>query len=76
MRNRFYGFFDNVTVTSGVTPVVGYGTADLLMDVTGLSNDSITPSALASYKGWFMNLSTTAAPYEQVVTTPLTIAGA
>jgi type IV pilus assembly protein PilY1 len=75
VKNRFYGFFDNVTVTSGVTPVVGYGTADLLMDVTGLSNDSITPSALASYKGWFMNLSTTAAPYEQVVTTPLTIAG-
>ena len=35
--------------------------------MTGLSNDSITPSALASYKGWFMNLSTTAAPYEQVV---------
>lgn len=73
--NRFYGFFDNVTVTSGITPVIGYGTPDQLLDVTGLSNNTISLATLASFKGWFMNLSTTAAPYEQVVTTPLTIAG-
>ena len=75
VRNRFYGFFDDVSVTSGVSPAVGYGTPDRLLDVTGLSNDTVAPSALAGYRGWYMNLSTTSEPYEQVVTTPLTIAG-
>ena len=72
--NRFYGIRDDVTVTTGVTAVIGYGTAPAaLYDVTALT--SLDPLALASYKGWYRNLSTTSAPYEQVVTSPLTIAG-
>ena len=75
VRNRFYGFFDDVTVTTGITAVAGYGSPVQLMNVTGLDGASVAPPSLASYKGWFMNLSTAAEPYEQVVTTPLTIAG-
>ncbi|MDP3823392.1 MAG: PilC/PilY family type IV pilus protein [Burkholderiales bacterium] len=72
--NRFYGIRDDVTVTSGVTPVVGYGAAPAgLYDVTGAT--ALDPLALATYKGWFLNLTTTAPPFEQVVTTPLTISG-
>lgn len=72
--NRFYGIRDDVTVTSGVVTAIGYGTAPAdFYDVTGAT--SLDPRALAGYKGWFLNLSTTAAPYEQVVTTPLTIGG-
>ena len=72
--NRFCGIRDDISVTTGVTPVIGYGSAPAdLRDVTGLT--SLDPLALVSYKGWYMNLSTTAAPYEQVVTSPLTIGG-
>jgi type IV pilus assembly protein PilY1 len=72
--NRFYGIRDDVTATSGVAAAVGYGVAPPdFYDVTGTA--SLNPLTLASYRGWFMNLSTTSPPYEQVVTTPLTIAG-
>lgn len=72
--NRFYGIRDNVAATTGVTAVIGYGTAPTeLYNVTSLR--SLDPLALASYKGWYRDLSTRTAPYEQVVTTPLTIAG-
>jgi type IV pilus assembly protein PilY1 len=72
--NRFYGIRDNVTVTTAadITPVVGYGTPTELTNVTGVT--SIDPTALAA-KGWYMNLVETTAPFEQVVTTPLTIGG-
>jgi len=66
--------FIDVTATSGVAAAVGYGVAPPdFYDVTGTA--SLNPLTLASYRGWFMNLSTTSPPYEQVVTTPLTIAG-
>ncbi len=71
--NRFYGIRDDVTATTGVTSVIGYGTPSALFNVTSLK--TLDPLALASYKGWYRDLSTTTAPYEQVVTTPLTIAG-
>ncbi len=72
--NRFYGIRDDIRTTSGFTTVIGHGSAPTnLYNVTGLS--TLDPLALVSYKGWFLNLSTTAAPYEQVVTTPLTIGG-
>lgn len=72
--NRFYGIRDDVTVTSGITAVVGYGAAPVgLYDVTGMA--TLDPLALAAYKGWFLNLTTTAPPFEQVVTAPLTISG-
>jgi type IV pilus assembly protein PilY1 len=72
--NRFYGIRDDVSATSGVVPAVGYGAnpADFY-DATDAS--SLDPLAMASYRGWFISLSTTSPPYEQVVTTPLTIAG-
>ena len=72
--NRFYGIRDDVTAISGVLPAIGYGISPPdFVDVTGATG--IDPLALASYRGWFINLSTTSPPYEQVVTTPLTIAG-
>jgi len=72
--NRFYGIRDDVTVTSGIVAAIGYGsTPSDLYNVTGVT--SLDPTALAPYKGWYLNLSTTAAPYEQVVTTPLTVGG-
>ena len=72
--NRFYGIRDDISATSGVVPAVGYGASPSdFYDVTGASG--LDPLLLASYRGWFRNLSTTSPPYEQVVTTPLTIAG-
>lgn len=72
--NRFYGIRDDVRITSGITPAVGHGGAPAdLYNVTGLS--ALDPLVLASYRGWFLNLSTAIPPYEQVVTTPLTIGG-
>src|SRR6185312_16081694 len=57
-----------------VTAAIGYGASPSdFYDVTGLAG--FDPLTLAAYKGWFLNLSTTAAPFEQVVTTPLTIGG-
>jgi type IV pilus assembly protein PilY1 len=72
--NRFYGIRDEITAISGVVPAIGYGVAPPdLMDVTNATG--IDPLSMAGYRGWFINLSTTSPPYEQVVTTPLTIAG-
>lgn len=81
VNNRFYGIRDDVTKTSAadITVAKGYGVvidpADLpdLKNVTTLS--TFNPTDLLSFKGWFRNLSTTSAPYEQVITTPLTFAG-
>jgi len=79
VKNRFYGIKDSFKTTSNVTPAIGYGSvsqgtnlADLL-NVTGLS--SVDTTALATKKGWFLDLFTGTAPYEQVVTSPLTIGG-
>ncbi len=80
--NRFYGIRDNVTVTSGVTPVRGYGPSTdgtgqpiNLADLTNVTNmNPVDPTSLAPL-GWFRDLSTTSEPYEQVVTAPLTLAG-
>ena len=72
--NRFYGIRDDVTVTSGVVAAIGYGTAPGdLYNVTGVT--TLDPTALTPFKGWYLSLSTTAAPFEQVVTTPLTVGG-
>jgi type IV pilus assembly protein PilY1 len=72
--NRFYGIRDDISATSGVTTAIGYGpNPSDFYDVTGVT--SLDPLALASYRGWFISLTTTSPPYEQVVTTPLTIAG-
>lgn len=79
--NRFYGIRDDVTVVdqNSINVGIGYGlgtTAPSLTgfkDVTGAS--SLDPTVMASYKGWFLNLSSTTTPYEQVVTTPVTLAG-
>lgn len=81
VNNRFYGIRDDVTkaIATDITVARGYGVvvdpADLpdLKNVTTLS--TFDPKALLSFKGWFRNLSTTSAPYEQVITTPLTFAG-
>ena len=74
MVNRFYGIRDDVTAVTGVSAAIGYGAAPTdFYNVTGVT--TLDPLGLSAYRGWFMNLSTTAAPYEQVVTTPLTIAG-
>ena len=57
-----------------VTQVFGSdSTPSELMNVTGLSNVNL--NAMTAYKGWYMDLSQTAAPYEQVVTRPLTFGG-
>jgi type IV pilus assembly protein PilY1 len=61
-------------LTSSVPVVAGYGSAPAeLLNVTGASSVSLTD--LAVKRGWFMDLFTTTQPYEQVVTTPLTIGG-
>ncbi|KQW37919.1 hypothetical protein ASC76_07530 [Rhizobacter sp. Root404] len=81
VKNRFYGIRDDVTrVTSAsITVVNGYGTdaslvtAAQLTNVTNI-NTTLSPTTLAPY-GWYMNLYTTTTPFEQVVTTPLTIGG-
>jgi len=74
--NRFYGIRDNVTRTaqSDVTPVTHSGTGLAgLANVTG--QDPVEPETTVGSGGWYFNLVTTSAPYEQVVTTPLTIGG-
>ena len=85
--NRFYGIRDDVTVTSGITPIVGYGTAATGVDITattaGVATSlknvtgtvNLSPTALINFNGWFRNLESSTAPYEQVITTPLTLAG-
>lgn len=81
VNNRFYGIRDEVFSTVS-TPAVGFGSTNTvvadpsqrdLLDVTNLT--PVSPTALANYKGWYRGLSQTTAPYEQVVTTPLTIGG-
>lgn len=79
--NRFYGIRDDVTVVdqSSINVGIGYGAGATtasptgFMDVTGTT--SLDPTALSGYKGWFLTLSSTTTPYEQVVTTPITLAG-
>lgn len=78
--NRFYGIRDNIGITTNgtgtgqMTAVTGYGDSPSeLKNVTDL--EALDPTALVPYRGWYRNLYTTAAPYEQVVTTPLTMGG-
>jgi type IV pilus assembly protein PilY1 len=76
VKNRFYGIRDDVKVIDPALIVVaiGYGaTPSNLLDVT--DKTGILPTDLVSYRGWFLDLVSKTAPYEQVVTTPLTIAG-
>ena len=77
VKNRFYGIRDNFTAVSSVTAVVGYDTGGTepssLLNVT--SSTGLAATALTGKQGWFRDLSTTSTPYEQVVTTPLTLGG-
>ncbi|MGO4393149.1 pilus assembly protein [Variovorax sp. M-6] len=90
VNNRFYGIRDDITKvgaldTSGSavanTPTVVNGagtdaelaTANKLTNVTNVTT-LIEPTTLAP-NGWYRNLSTSSTPFEQVVTTPLTIGG-
>jgi type IV pilus assembly protein PilY1 len=79
VNNRFYGIRDDITKTSGVSVVIGYGAAGAGTDLPDLFNatgkTSANLSTLVGFKGWFINLFTSAPPYEQVVTTPLNIGG-
>lgn len=81
VNNRFYGIRDDITFTKAadITTAIGYGVVTSGADLTDLKNvtnsTALDPSALASFKGWFRNLSTTSEPYEQVITSPLTFAG-
>ena len=88
VNNRFYGIRDDITKTgetSGSTSipaptlVIGYGSNDELASANQLQNAtgstaSVNPTTMKKY-GWYLNLFTTTTPYEQVVTTPLTIGG-
>lgn len=79
--NRFYGIRDDISVVTqaDISVGIGYGTgatspsATGFKDVTGVT--TLDPTELANYKGWFLTLSSTSEPYEQVVTTPVTLAG-
>ncbi|HWW69173.1 MAG TPA: PilC/PilY family type IV pilus protein [Duganella sp.] len=84
VNNRFYGIRDDITKTGGTTattPTVvnGFGTdaalasANQLTNVTGATT-TLDPATLA-LNGWYRNLFTTSTPFEQVVTSPLTIGG-
>ena len=84
VKNRFYGIRDDITKTgataaTAVTLVTGFGTeaslvtANQLTNVTGVGTP-MDPQSLAP-RGWYMNLFTSSTPFEQVVTTPLTIGG-
>ncbi len=84
VKNRFYGIRDDITKTgvsaaTAVTVVNGSGTDASLASANQLTNVSgvgtpMDPQSLAPY-GWYMNLFTATTPFEQVVTTPLTIGG-
>lgn len=84
VNNRFYGIRDDITktgATTATTPTVvnGFGTDAALASANQLTNVSgvtttVDPTTLAA-NGWYMNLSTGSRPFEQVVTTPLTIGG-
>jgi type IV pilus assembly protein PilY1 len=84
VKNRFYGIRDDVKKTGdpvGTTPTVVNGagtdaalaTANQLTNVTSVTTE-LNPTSLAAH-GWYRDLFTTSTPYEQVVTTPLTIGG-
>ncbi|MDT3678177.1 MAG: PilC/PilY family type IV pilus protein [Burkholderiaceae bacterium] len=79
VMNRFYGIRDDVSVTSGIVPVRGYGSSAGGVDLAELKNvttmSPIDPASVVSFRGWFRDLSTTEEPFEQVVTAPLTLAG-
>ncbi len=84
VNNRFYGIRDDITKTGGTTattPTVvnGFGTDASLASANQLTNvtnvtATVDPTTLAP-NGWYRNLSTSSTPFEQVVTTPLTIGG-
>ncbi|HXD06971.1 MAG TPA: PilC/PilY family type IV pilus protein [Burkholderiaceae bacterium] len=78
VNNRFYGMRDDITNTSVATTSVikGYGPDSSITQLTNVTNAQtpVDPTTLAA-GGWYMNLSTTSTPFEQVVTTPLTIGG-
>jgi len=84
VNNRFYGIRDDITKTGPTTAtkptlVNGFGTDAALASANQLTNVStvtttVDPTTLAP-NGWYRNLSTTSTPFEQVVTTPLTIGG-
>ncbi|GGH55765.1 hypothetical protein GCM10010975_13700 [Comamonas phosphati] len=79
--NRFYGIRDDVTVVdqNSINVGIGYGSGATTPSPTGFKDVTnatpLDPTSLSGYKGWFLTLSSTAAPYEQVVTTPITLAG-
>jgi type IV pilus assembly protein PilY1 len=76
VKNRFYGIRDDVKIVdqASIEVAIGYGaTPSNLLDVT--DKTGISPVDVASKRGWFIDLVSKATPYEQVVTTPLTIAG-
>lgn len=90
VNNRFYGIRDDITKVGALdasgsavanTPAVVNGagtdaelaTANKLTNVTSVTTP-VEPTSLAP-NGWYRNLSTTSTPFEQVVTTPLTIGG-
>ena len=86
VNNRFYGIRDDVTKTTAatVTTINGSGATTVslphLTDLVNVTNQTtIDKAAMATRKGWFMDLSSPvvppSSPAEQVVTTPLTIAG-
>lgn len=72
VKNRFYGIKDSFK-TAAPTPAIGYSSTQDLMNVTGAT--TIDTATLAVMKGWYMDLYTTSTPYEQVVSTPLTVGG-
>ncbi len=80
VKNRFYSFRDDVSVTTSVSAVVGYtNTAtDPVTEPPDLINvtnrTTVALSSITAVKGWFLDLYSEF-PYEQVVTTPLTLGG-
>ncbi len=70
-RNRFYGLRDAYANTTDVTPVVGHG--DPPPGLKNAATEVLDPKLAVS--GWYRELSTASEPYEQVVTTPLTLGG-
>lgn len=70
-RNRFYGLRDAYASTTDVMPIVGHG--DTPPELKNAATEVLDPKDAVS--GWYRELSTTTEPYEQVVTTPLTLGG-
>jgi len=78
VNNRFYGMRDDITNTSvaAASVIKGYGPDSSITQLTNVTGAKtpVDPATLAA-GGWYMNLSTASTPFEQVVTTPLTIGG-